>query len=633
MWYTLNGFMGSANGAGVLPVDPGRLDDFRGYLDQLLAVSSFSSSRRRGQLLRYLVEHALAGQAAEVTEYGIALDVFGKPTSFDPRLEATVRVEMSRLRRALSDHYADAGAADPWHIELPARGYLLVITPNQAFPAAVAEAPAEIGESRAGKRVSRRWLWVAAAAIAAVVVLLARNGGKPQSPIRSIVVLPFQNLTGDVQKDYLADGVTEQLTDALAQNPSLRVVARTSAFQFKGEGVDIRQIGRQLSADGVIEGSLRSTGGRLFLTVQLDRSADGYHIFSRTFEGSSQELGEMESQIAPLVLSALRPRDTLRAHRTPDPQALDYYLRARAARGRAGAREQFERAVPLLEQAIARDPGYAEAYAELSATYAAAAVNIAPEPVAYAEKARAAATRALELDAQCATARAVFGFLKGMIFSQWKESEADLRDALRLQPQAVLFHNWLGLVLMAQGRFPDAIAELRAAENLDPLIAGPGVTTGLALYMARRYDAAIEQYTKVLEFHPDTTIVHAFLGAAWEMKRDYTRAMAEYQLALPSDPTTELRIIHLLAAEGHTAEARRSLRPIEHAEAGGFHAGAYDLAAIHAALGERDAAFSSLERAREQRDLRFLKVDPMLDPIRQDPRYFALLANAGFQEQ
>src|SRR5579871_6669709 len=197
MWYTLNGFMGSANGAGVLPVDPGRLDDFRGYLDQLLAVSSFSSSRRRGQLLRYLVEHALAGQAAEVTEYGIALDVFGKPTSFDPRLEATVRVEMSRLRRALSDHYADAGAADPWRIDLPARGYRPGIAPNEPMSAAGPGAPAGVVHM-AGRRPSRRPIWVGATvAIALGIIAISRYAIPARSPIRSVVVPPFENLSGD----------------------------------------------------------------------------------------------------------------------------------------------------------------------------------------------------------------------------------------------------------------------------------------------------------------------------------------------------------------------------------------------------------------------------------------------------
>src|SRR5581483_645405 len=378
-----------------------------GYLDRLLALPSFSSSRRRAQLLRYLVGRALAGEAAQVTEYGIALDVFDKPSTFDPRSEATVRVEMSRLRRALSDYYAGVGAADPWRIDLPARGYTPDIRLQEPPPVIVPEAPPEVTRSVAGPRASRWLAWTAAAlAMIAAIVLIIRYAVPHGAPIQSVVVLPFQNMTGDVHNDYLADGVTEQLTDALAQDPSLRVVARTSAFQFKGKGADIREIGRLVSADGVIEGSVRSTNGRLLLTVQVNRAADGYHILSRTFEGAAQDLGKLQSQMAPVVLAAIRPRTTLRIRRTPDPQALDLYLRARAVTGRIGAREQFDRATPLLEQAIARDPQYADAYAGLGAAYAAAAVNIAPQPLLYAEKAKAAAARALELDPQCATAHA-----------------------------------------------------------------------------------------------------------------------------------------------------------------------------------------------------------------------------------
>src|ERR1039458_7281135 len=278
-------------GSGSAELDPARGDDFRGYLEHLLALPLFAA-RRRGQLLRYLVEETLAGQAGQVTEYGIPLDVFKKPTSFDPRAEATVRVEMSRLRRALTDHYGSAGAADPWLIQLPGRGYVPVLQAHDRPAVETAEALPAPSPARAAPRYKLVKMVALALAIAAASAILAARYWHPgKSSIRSVVVLPFENLTGDAHNEYLADGITEQLTDALAQIPSLRVVARASAVQDKGKGAAIREIGRRLDADAVIEGSLRYLNGMLRLTVQVNRSADGYHIFSRMSDGAVPELG------------------------------------------------------------------------------------------------------------------------------------------------------------------------------------------------------------------------------------------------------------------------------------------------------------------------------------------------------
>src|ERR1017187_1717810 len=194
-------------GSGSAELDPARVDDFRGYLEHLLALPLFAA-RRRGQLLRYLVEQKLAGHAGQGTEYGIALDVFEKPTSFDPRAEATVRVEMSRLRRALADHYESAGAADAWRIQLPGRGYVPILQAHLRPAAESLQAP-----SRA--RVAPRYKLVKAVAVALAIaaagaILVARYWHPGKSSIRSVVVLPFENLTGDAHNEYLADGVTER---------------------------------------------------------------------------------------------------------------------------------------------------------------------------------------------------------------------------------------------------------------------------------------------------------------------------------------------------------------------------------------------------------------------------------------
>lgn len=312
---------------------------------------------------------------------------------------------------------------------------------------------------------------------------------RPATNIKSIVVLPFQNLTGDPQNEYLADGVTEQLTDSLARIPDVRVVARTSAFEFKGKGMDIRRVGAQLNADAVIEGSLRNMDGRLQLTVQINRSQNGYHILSQTLDGGPQDLARLESDVTALALQAVRPGAALSRNRAPDPQAYDLYLKARALCC-VGTRDAFERAVRYLNEAIERDPKYADPYAALAGVYA-AAVDFASEPLEYARKSKALAANALELDSHSGPAHSALGLADSAVFLDWNRGEQELRTAIRLVPQDATAHNRLGCVLMAEARFPEAVTELRAAGDLNPLAAN--VTLGLAYYLARQYDAAIQQ--------------------------------------------------------------------------------------------------------------------------------------------
>jgi len=601
-------------------LDSAQVGSFRTYLEQLLAQPGFAS-RRRGQLLRYLVEQKLAGHGEQVTEYGIALDVFERPTSFDPRTEATVRAEMSRLRKSLGEHYEGAGLADPWRILLPGRGYVPVLVAQEQ--PAVKTAPAAPPALPAAPR--RRWL-VPAAGIAVVVaaaILAAAYWRSSPAAIRSVAVLPFANLTGDPHKDYLADGVTEQLTDALAQIPSLRVVARTSAFQFKGKNADIRDIGRRLDADAVVEGSVRYLDGKIRLTAQVNRTGNGYHILSRSIEGGMQDLGRLENEMVPPLVAALRPGTAVASRRTPDPQAFDLYLKARAHGGK-GTRAAFDETVTLLNQAVEHDPQFADAYAGLASAYASGAVNLAPEPLEYAREAKANAAIALRLDPSNARAEAAQGLVDSMVLLDWNAGERELRRAVEMMPQNGPNRNSLGTVLLVRGRFDEAIREQQTAERMDPLM--PAVGSAFAYYLARRYDESLEAFLRVRDLHPDVIAIHPFIGAVWQEKHAYEKAMAEYELALPKIPgAVNARIAMLLAVTGRREEARKKLDELEHPKAGGSAVNAFDLAAIYAALGDRDTAFQWLDRAYERRIVWFLKVHPAMDPLRGDARYAELV--------
>ena len=589
-------------------------------VDAILASPVLGGAERRGRLLKYLVEKALAGEP--VKEYGIGVDVFEKPVDYDPRLDPSVRVEIGRLRARLKDYYSLAGPGAQIRIEIPKGSYVPVFDP----PLAREQAPRAPWPARQTSRAALIGATLGVLAVLAAAVLMWRHFAKPPE-IQSAMVLPFENLTGDPHNDYLADGVTEQLTDSLAQVSTLRVVARTSAFQFKGKSADIREIGRKVNADAVVEGSLASVDGRLRLTVQVNRSRDGYHIFSRAFEGGPHDLARLENEIAGPVLTAIRPRAFIAGRADPDPEAYDLFLKARALRG-DGTRAASEQAVAYLHEAIERDPGYADAYAALAGVYASAASNFASNPIEYANQAKAAAAKALELDPGSSAAYSAMGFMDSLILLDWKRGEEELRKSIALMPQNAAGHNHLGSVLNAQGKFPESIAELQKAADLDPLVAAPLVTLGLAYFMSRKYDQAMRRFTEARDLHPEAVIIHSFVGLAWEGKGQFDRAMEEYRVVERKSPLAARAFVaHLLAETGKRAEARALLQEMEHpADAS---PNAFDIAVVYTALGDKDAAFQWLDRALERRIVWFLKVHPFLDPLRDDPRFAALLKKAG----
>jgi TolB-like protein/Tfp pilus assembly protein PilF len=567
------------------------------------------------------MDRTLAGEGDDINEYAIGLDVFEKPASFDTRIDSSVRAEVSRLRRALSEYYEQAGRDDLWRVELPRRGYSVIFTQVPVAGTPLAAPPAQA-------RARKRMLWIALAALAAAIAGVAMWRIWPNQAIRSVVVLPFNNMTGDASQDYIADGVTEELTDSLARVPDLRVVARTSAFQFKGKGIDVRQVGRELNVDAAVEGSIRWIDGHLRLTVQVNRTRDGYHILSRSFEGGTGELGRIERDMAQPVHAVLRPGSALPNRHVPSGEAREFFVKAKPLGEKEGTQEGFEHSVAYLNRAIQSDPSYADAYAALAGVYVSAAVNFASEPLQHVPAAKAAAAKALELDPLCGRAYGALGFLDGLVLLDWKRAEQELRHAISLIPQDAVQHGHLGITLMAQGRFPEALKELRTAESLDPLLAAAGTEIGLALYCARRYDDALRQFTKVVQLHPDAIAVHPFFGPVYEAKGEYRKAMAEYELS-PNTPDTKARIAHLLAVGGKREQARRMLNELEHPAAGQPLPDAFNMAVSHAALGENDRAVEWLERAYEARNIALLKVHPMLDPLRGDPRFAKLLNRAG----
>jgi len=595
---------------------PANGEEVRAALQRVLSSPELRSERRR-ELLRYLAERVLAGKGDTLSEYGIALDVFGKPESFDPRTESTVRAEMSRLRTSLARYYENGGANDRLRIELPARGYALLFTRLKA----------QRRPARNGLRL--HWGWWAATAFAAVAVL-AWWWFRPDLPsARSVVVIPFANLTGDPGNDYIAEGLTAKLNDSLERVASLRVVAEASASHYKSNHVSLREIGRVVDADMAIEGSVRGAAGRLQVAFQMSRTSDGRHILSKTWDVQPADLGEVAQDLPALVLATLRPHEQVIRGRIPDREAWRLLLQARALRG-YGTPDKFASTVALLRQAIQRDPRYAEPYAELANAYIAAATNGFVDPIPGAAHVRAAAAKAMELDPFCAEALAARGYSDAMIMLDWKGGEAALRRALQLTPQDAAMHQHLGLLLMAQGRFPEALAEARTAASLDPLTPAAGAAVGTVYFMQRHYDEALVAWRKLLALHPDALILHRFIGMALEARGDYAGATAEFKMVADRYPAVVADDALLLTAlSGKLGEAQKGLEKMERTAPDHY----FTFAVLDGYLGRRDEAFRWLDLTWQQRGLWLLKVYPFLDPLRGDPRFAALLRRTGFAER
>ncbi len=601
-------------GTGTNGVDPAFAEEIRASLNKVLLSPGFSS-KRRAQLLRYLVEETLAGRQDQVTEYGIGLDVLQRPESFDPRVDSTVRSEMSRLRRSLAEYYEGVGAGDAVRFEFPGRGYAPVFATGAGKSSA----------TPAARQDPRMMVWGAVAAVALVAVAVTAWRMVPHGgPLRAAIVLPFVNLTGDPGNEYITDGLTEGLTDQLARIASLRVVARTSAFQFKGKNTDIREVGRRVQADAVIEGSLRKVGDGFRLTVQVNRASDGYHILSRSFDGTPREVARLERDMALPVIAALRPGATPPAGHLPTPEAYDLILKVDALGGRMVQEQTYQKVLGYLNEAIQDDPQYADAYGLLAEAYVVGATNVTIDSLYALPRVRAAALKALELDPSSARAYDAIGYADAMLQMDWKHGEEELRAASRLMPQNPAIHDHLGHVLMLQGKFEPALRELRISQDLNPLL--PAAAIGYCYFFARRYDDALSEWLKISQINPDLVVMHELIGMAWEMKGDYAKARSEYEKFMANYPgEEEPRLVHLLAVSGKKDEARRHVEKMAVPD----YPDPLDLAAIYAALDDREKAFHWLEQLVSKRQGWMLKVHPFLDPLRGDPRYTELLKQAG----
>ncbi|MCC7132085.1 MAG: tetratricopeptide repeat protein [Gemmatimonadales bacterium] len=614
----------------MLPASPVSAAAIATLVDRIAASPGFVASEQLTRFLRHVVAEALAGRGARLREQAIGVAVFGRPVDYDPTVDSVVRVQARQLRFKLTEYFATHGKAEPVEITIPKGTYL----PTFATRPVVGETGNARPHQPAPVRVRPGW-WPVLAAVAVVALLVGwiARGRFGREPVRAVAVLPFLNLTGMADQDHVSDGLTEELTASLGAVPGLAVVARTSAFRFKGRAVDAREIGRELGVGTVLEGSLRRSGTGYRVTVQLIGTTDGLHRWAASYDSRSSDLISLQETVAREVTAALGREFGLalaggRRRPTDDPVAYDLYLQARHFWNRRTP-EAMARSIDLYRQAIGRDSSFALAHAGLGATYAAMSLNNMATPEAGPPAAIEAAETARRLDPSLGEAYATLGLMRGFAGWDWVAADSLFRRAISLSPNYATARSWYANTLTARGRADEALAQLEVARRIDPLSLPIAHGVGEALIYARRYDDALAQVDRILDFDSTFTFAHALAARAYFGLGQYQQAAEASRRAGDS-----LGVILIRARLGQLPR-RRAIEAITRQGLAQLEDHPFVTAISYAILGEVDSSFAWLDRGRRRRhpDLMSLKVEPMLDPLRGDPRYSPLLEQVGLGER
>jgi eukaryotic-like serine/threonine-protein kinase len=464
------------------------------------------------------------------------------------------------------------------------------------------------------------------------------SSGKGRGVIDSLAVLPFTNASGDAEAEYLSDGLTETIIGKLSRLPNLRVMARSTVFRFKGKDVDPLAAGRELNVRALLTGRLLKRGESLVVRSELVDLADGSQLWAGQYSQPLSEIVRLEEEIAGQISENLRPRLTgeqkerVGRRYTESAEAYRLYLQGRFFWNKRTA-DGLRRGIEFFRQAIEADPGYALAYVGLADAYNVLGYYTVLAPRETFPKAKAAALRALEIDPELAEARASLAYATHYFDWNFAGAEEEYQRAIALNANYPVTPLWHTNLLVTQGRFEEALAESRRAQELDPLSLIFSLVQSWVHYYARRYDEAIAQIKKSMEMDPTFVVSHWYLGFCYERKGMEPEAFREIQEAVrlsAGDPLYLAALGRVQATFGRAAEAEATLARLDEMGKEGY-VSSYYVAAIPAALGDRDQAFARLERAVEERShcLTFLLVDPGVDPLRSDARFDDLVRRVG----
>ena len=566
---------------------------------------------------------------------------------FDHSLNTAVR----KLREALGD-----SAEAPRYVETIARRGYRFIAPVAPPPTAqVADSAgvavtALLPSSAAGPSTSapRRPILAIVVVICATALVaywvVSRPGPATQSGRKlTLAVLPFDNLSGDADQEYLSDGLTEEMITQLGrlEPDRMRVLARSSTWKYKRADRDIGRLRRDLGADYVLEGSVRRAGERVRITAQLVQVDDQSQVWAKTYERDLRDVLIVQSEVAEAVAGAIAVTLTpdaqarLARARPVRPEAYQDYLRGRYFLNRR-TEAALKQALGYFQKAIAADPAYAPAYSGLADSYsslgASSIVGGLPPRQAMPE-AKAAVLKALQIDSTLAEAHTSLAMVHLLYEWDLAASEKEFRRAIELDPNYTTAHHWYSHCLLPLGRTEESLAESKRALELEPLQLLVGIHLGWHYLYARQYDQAIEEFRKTLELDPAFPQARRYAAWAYLQKGMHPEAIAALRAALNSrerDPEIQGELGHVLAVAGRREEALAMLESLGHLSATRY-VSPYSVALVHAGLGDRDQALAWLDKAYAERSdyMPYLRLEPMLDGLRSDRRFTALVERVG----
>jgi len=623
-----------------LPTAEISAESIRAALEKILASPGFANADRISRFLRYTVDETLNGQTDKLKESLLGIDVFGRKPTYDPRVDAVVRTEAVKLRARLREYYESEGREDEVVIDLPKGGYIPAFRHREKQPA---EAAVPIVSEPQRVRA-----WQPAVATILVVAILAtsiylfsrarKRAAALGSELASIAVLPFADLSPDKDQEYFCDGMTEEIIDALAKMNGFRVVARTSSFAFKGKQQDIREIGKKLNVATVLEGSVRKDGNRLRVTAQLNSVADGYHLWSETYERELKDVFAVQDEISRAIVDTLQlklagPGRQSRPS-SANVEAYDFYLQGRYHWSRWRS-EGAERAIEYFQQAIQKDPNYAAAYSGLADSYAWMGFFGAMPPNEAMPKARQAALKALSIDDSLAAAHTSLGYVKALHEFDWPGAEREFKRALQLNAGDSDAHFGYGITYLAPiGRLDEAVEEMKIARDLDPLSPIANTYLGLAYHFVGNLPEAAAQLRKALELDPGFVEARLELANLSIDQQDFKEFYSHLDLAkeLAPESRTDLMRATGYAIEGKKTEALQLVHKWEKPPNGVF-VRSTSIANVYAVLGDKAQMYTWLDRAYADRDgmLAFLKPQGAYRPYRSEPRFIALEKKLGFK--
>jgi TolB-like protein/DNA-binding winged helix-turn-helix (wHTH) protein/Flp pilus assembly protein TadD len=572
--------------------------------------------------------------------------------------DQALNIAIAKLRSALGD-----SAENPRFIEtLPKRGYRFIadvsvveadIRPKRPEFAAgdIAGTESERQVQGAGLTIApvapKRRLWPTGRIIVGLALVLSlpilavwlfRSRGPAPTSIRSLAVLPLDNLSGDASQNYFADGMTDELITDLAQISALRVISRTSVMVYKGARKPLPQIARELNVDAVVEGTVLRSGEQVRITAQLIEASTDKHLWSQSYEGELRDTLALQNRVASAIADQIRinltPQEqaALKNVKVVNPEAYESYLKGRYFWNKRTA-DGLKAALAYFNQAIEEDPKYARAYSGLADTYALLGdwqYAVIPPKEAF-PKAKAAAIKALELDSALGEAHNSLAFCLDGFDWDFDSAGKEFRRAIELNPGYATAHHWYAWHLSLLGRYDEAIAEMRKAENLDPLSLIINADLAELLVLAHSYDESIRQSRKTIEMDPNFALSHNQLAQAYLQKHMYDEAVAELQKAVQlsgGSPTCIANLARAYVASGKRSEAVKLLSDLKKRSTPSY-SHASEIAMIYASLGDTDQAMNWLEKGYEERFNPSVLLRPGFDPLRSDSRFQNLVHRIG----